>query len=899
MAEKELSQYPSIGKIGNGTQLAVIEDGRNAQAPVAVLESFVGGQIDASGLPSEVDALRAGQQTSAIYAATLPDLQALVGTYLNQGAFVANGAGAGQYRWDGGVWQFLRADMLASKVDYDRFIDELDSSLSGPAQIQAIGPDSVAAGTGISSSTFVYGIAVVASGYIRRIRAYGAPGAQREIKLRIFERVGSNWSSVGSDVPLLVAPGQNDLRINVSVSKGQYVGFYTPAGGIMFLNTEGAPYYNAPGDVKVFTDSTATASIQLQIGFEIQYWPFDAATIANLVGADALVKASFPLADGIVAERPHNGLNFAPTSFTAWSFMFAAGPDFPAGVRLTGVKIKNLNLGAGATALRIRRSTRQLTDAWLNSAPGNAGDALLDTQDFSVGVYALPVGAYRDVELPLPEVVGAADLVVIHELTALDVNGAAMPLGIGRATLAGAQQYQLGFFKTTGGWSLSTTALAASLIGKILTAPSQDSNASLQEPRAHRSGCVGVQGHVGRFEFPFNNSVPKTHRLLQSVPAKFDGVRLILAHASPSAVNVAGASIKAVGSKSGIADADGFTLVTFDGKASVTMPGAEGSKGVSLTVSDLIPLSAVDRTDGGSMPLVLSQAFIDTAGTIALMGRNDGGIDRRSWANRADDPWIARYSDGNCVATPANFTSIDNQSTTCIAGVVFVARGQVISVVALGDSITNGEGLGIEYQGASFLYEGVKQLNGARPAVYSFFNLAWSGSATESFLRRLQAAVKAGLSFDVANLSPWSPNDIPTGAAPGNASVITPAHIATMHLRLGEQLAYCQRYGIRPMLWTGLPTNTAVKDYGSTDALRRSFNDDLRAMAGKGVMVMDLDAALAGAIDADGQAAMKPGVTTDNIHPNDAGIAIAAAYPVRAYPQLALEWPSQLIAPLS
>lgn len=119
VAEKELSQYPSIGQIGSSTKLAVIEGGRNAQASAAVLEAFVGYQIDASGLPSEVDALKAAQQTSAIYAATLADLQALVGTYVNQGAFVANGAGAGQYRWNGAAWEFLRADILTQKADYN------------------------------------------------------------------------------------------------------------------------------------------------------------------------------------------------------------------------------------------------------------------------------------------------------------------------------------------------------------------------------------------------------------------------------------------------------------------------------------------------------------------------------------------------------------------------------------------------------------------------------------------------------------------------------------------------------------------------------------------------------------------------------------------------------------
>jgi len=69
------------------------------------------------GLQTQIDTLVEGQQTSAIYADTLTDLQAVTGTYVGQGAFVTNGAGAGQYRWSGSAWQFLRADMLAAKLD--------------------------------------------------------------------------------------------------------------------------------------------------------------------------------------------------------------------------------------------------------------------------------------------------------------------------------------------------------------------------------------------------------------------------------------------------------------------------------------------------------------------------------------------------------------------------------------------------------------------------------------------------------------------------------------------------------------------------------------------------------------------------------------------------------------
>ncbi|GEM_PF-3027662 len=74
--------------------------------------------VDAS-LSARMENVEAGQSTSAIYADTLAALQAIAGSFDGQGAFVLNGAGAGQYRWtaSGAQWQFLRADMLAQKAD--------------------------------------------------------------------------------------------------------------------------------------------------------------------------------------------------------------------------------------------------------------------------------------------------------------------------------------------------------------------------------------------------------------------------------------------------------------------------------------------------------------------------------------------------------------------------------------------------------------------------------------------------------------------------------------------------------------------------------------------------------------------------------------------------------------
>ncbi|WP_329914562.1 SGNH/GDSL hydrolase family protein [Stenotrophomonas sp. SMYL86] len=79
---------------------------------------------------AEIDSLKAGQSTSAIYADTLTNLQAIVGAFEGQGGFVLNGPDAGQYRWSGAAWVFLRADSLAALQDEIKSFPSALSTLS-------------------------------------------------------------------------------------------------------------------------------------------------------------------------------------------------------------------------------------------------------------------------------------------------------------------------------------------------------------------------------------------------------------------------------------------------------------------------------------------------------------------------------------------------------------------------------------------------------------------------------------------------------------------------------------------------------------------------------------------------------------------------------------------------
>lgn len=160
MAEKELSQYPAIGQIGSSTQLAVIEAGRNAQAPASVLGVFVDGQIDASGLPADVEALKAGQAGGAIGESTWarlisvePGISQPIGAQADISMTTDSGSHVDPIKPGGQVvpnygrfvrrsvaaqgWEWLRGDILLDKADRSE-VETLDTKLDNTVRTVAL-----------------------------------------------------------------------------------------------------------------------------------------------------------------------------------------------------------------------------------------------------------------------------------------------------------------------------------------------------------------------------------------------------------------------------------------------------------------------------------------------------------------------------------------------------------------------------------------------------------------------------------------------------------------------------------------------------------------------------------------------------------------------------------------
>ncbi|SLN36437.1 hypothetical protein AQS8620_01292 [Aquimixticola soesokkakensis] len=542
-----------------------------------------------------------------------------------------------------------------------------------------------------------------------------------------------------------------------------------------------------------------------------------------------------------------------------------------------------------ATNLRVRLWSRIFGVA--ETAPGaDASDVMVADLTYTLAELGMASGATYDLSLDIGQIEKPAGTIIGFEFWGDDGAGTKTVTGIGTASGEAVTGgiYSLFYRTDQTTWGLAASlrplyavyavesAVKKDFAVQRLSAKIENSDSRIaaleNSPSAVASDIAtprnyGVDGYAGRADYTVANTGGGTWETVVSAPADCYAVRAIFYHGdSTRSVGIAAASIKAIGSVAAMGGT-GFTPLTFGGDSGVTLPPTGGTRGVSMCRSDLVYLPSIPRTDGGTVPLFAIRAYVPTEGFKA-MGKADGTTDRLNWATHPDRPWVSRYNAGDCVSSEASFVSTTNISHSPVVGLEFHCHSQVLTLMAVGDSQTNGEGGGITYSGASWGFEAAVAKTAAGGAPVGYLNLGSSGSNSASFQLRLDAALSAGILPDMCIMQGFSGNDI------GGDDQVTDAIIATASERLVRNLAQITDRGICPILWTAVPYNPASRDLGASDALRRAYNDRLRSVASRGAIVMDFDAAVrSGVIDGDGQMGLDTDYTSDNTHLDDAGIA--------------------------
>lgn len=370
-----------------------------------------------------------------------------------------------------------------------------------------------------------------------------------------------------------------------------------------------------------------------------------------------------------------------------------------------------------------------------------------------------------------------------------------------------------------------------------------------------------------------NDGSGTTWHALIALATGFDAVRVLFAnHQTSGTIAIAAAKASVVADAStddAINNSSGtWSPLLFGGSGSVTMSNSASVNRVAYQWSDWLNLSSVARTDGGLLPLLAVRAhFASTVSQFSVWG--NGADSFTNWATRTDGRiWINRMKTGNQVSTVTGFDSSTNISQSPILGVQYAGRGRVITVMGLGDSITDGRG---SYLGEGFGVPMVNTLSAQLAVPMEWANMGWAGQNPVHFSIRVGDVLQSsGLAPDILMMAPYSPN---VGSAP-----LTTTMIDNCRQAFARALRECYLTGVVPVFWTGLPTSAAVKNWDASDNLRRAYNYELLGYANNGVPAVDFDGAFwGGGMDQDGQNVPPSIYSTDGIHPNNAGNSVMAA----------------------
>jgi len=322
----------------------------------------------------------------------------------------------------------------------------------------------------------------------------------------------------------------------------------------------------------------------------------------------------------------------------------------------------------------------------------------------------------------------------------------------------------------------------------------------------------------------------------------------------PQAVQSTFNNVLAIDQSAGAVDA------TWSGATSVTLPARIAAERASWTASDWIMCPSIPRTDGGTRPLLglriekpaavndMTMPFANTSGWWTGAASSDGRILRG----------VSQAVLG--VTTPGSVTDQAPVATNFWPWMIEYALvgGQGCQWMGSGDSIVEGYSTTDNYYG----YWQRACLRSSTLAAPCDYVNAGQHSQTAAVYGEYLAERIASVKPNILFASPYSVNAI--------SGSITAANLRQFRGWAGRYMALAKENEAQLILANGLPCNTGFKTY-TGDASRRDFNTELLSSVGAGVAVADVSAIYSGAIGGTDQMQIVSTLTSDNVHPNEAG----------------------------
>lgn len=769
--------------------------------------------------------------------------------------------------------------------------------------------------------TYVFADPVEHTAVRHTLRVRNAGGAARTLQLCAFILSGGNFQPapdaeyIAVEIPI----GTHDLPVALLIRRGEHFGFAIAVTGavsysIGLAGDSGGYYYNAAiaptGPVAAGVGTIST--IQLDIGIDCTF------ALAGDDAIDALQPSIDATADAVAALQPSvdaaavtgakltaitetlviDGFSQTAPSYSnfvtgtpsckGWAPGFL-GTSLPEGAIIEGFAV-TLHRGATVATFEARLFSRPIETTALPSGADTAewGDWV------SVDASTVAVGAFGVVAFTGPaEIENDQSKAYYLHIRAKDTGGNLVDFACGNTgNGAGLNQVQRGYYRNGGNsaWdAVGGTTIALNITVKtseLRVAQSALPPVEQEDRRPSKKRATMIM--MGRTALAFDNSGLHTFRRVFAVPANVARVhRVVFAHSGATPLVITRAAIAPLASAANFAAAGAaWTPLAFgSGDESGAIPSRPGASRFGWLASRDNPVDLVNRTDvPGAAKLVVVSAYAGGGGTLTLLGSaTDNDNYRTYWEARSDFPSVMRRNVGDCVTTPASFTSTDNQkSGTFIAGIeVECDDGELMTIGFVGDSITNGAGVssgGDGQYGLGWAENAAYALNTKTRGVVSQL-LGWSGQN----MTNIRYLATDWLDFCAAE-NIQAPNMLfaPNASPNSIAAPITQPHMDAQRLLSDEILSVAVGAGVVPISWTIIPTNPSVKDYNASDSIRRDYNDADRAeaSAANGLFLADMDAAMVTSIDGDGQAISTK--LPDGIHPGTDGYEDMASVAIRA-----------------
>ena len=354
-------------------------------------------------------------------------------------------------------------------------------------------------------------------------------------------------------------------------------------------------------------------------------------------------------------------------------------------------------------------------------------------------------------------------------------------------------------------------------------------------------------------------------------------------------IKVAVAAASAIGGDSAAATidptlADGIWLnVPFAGVTTgATIAAGNATNTIdnpNITWSDWRDITALDGTDSsGLFPLhVRIESPAANANLPVFWANNSAGAEAgwQTAANVAGRIWRARSQNVLGVSDKTLFTSTAFNGQTIAFVIQYIPRDAVrgFTWAGLGDSTREGTGATVHNFGAA---PRAQALVSTPTTPVEICNLAINGASSSRLPGRAQNML-AQIKPEVAEIPVYTVNGAGGGLQNPN-NPITDTEVAGMRHNFNLARMFAGEADIFVFASTGLPTNPAAKNFDASDSKRVAMNTSIADARSSRLLTLDLATPFSGAVDGDGQVGIAAGLTTDNVHPNDAGYDRLALY---------------------